>query len=150
MPEKLFSGSGPHLQLAALCEKVLQEKDGVISLIRVVDRFTVPGTQRDMPPSTIQTTLVVSFKAGDAVGKHYIKIRPQKPSGEFLPEQEFPALFEGADRGVAIVAQMALVLDEEGLYWLDVIFEESVVTRIPLRVLYQRIGQIGQDPPPEK
>ncbi len=56
-------------------------------------------------------------------------------------DQEFPVLFEGQDRGVAIVAPMTLVLDEEGLYWFDVTFEEKLVTRIPLRVLYQRVGQ---------
>ena len=33
---------------------------------------------------------------------------------------------------------MALALEEEGLYWFDVIFEEAVVTRMPLGVLYQR------------
>ena len=126
--------------MAVLCEKVLQEKDGVLSLVRIVDRFSVRGTQQEMPPSAFQITLVVTFKSGSASGKHYIKIRLQKPSGGFMLEQEFPVLFEGADRGVGIVSQMGLILEEEGLYWIDVLFEDYVVTRIPLRVLYQRVG----------
>ena len=29
---------GPYIQVAAFCERVLQEADGVVSLIRIVDR----------------------------------------------------------------------------------------------------------------
>src|SRR5664280_468503 len=92
--------SGPHLAMAVLCEKVLQEHDGVISVIRVVDRFTVHGTAKEMPPSPLQTNIVVLFKSGATTGKHMIRIRPLKPSGGEMPETEFPALFEGRDRGV--------------------------------------------------
>ena len=133
--------SGPHLSMALLCERVLQERDGVISLIRVVDRFMVPGVSREMQPSPLQTTLVIGFKSGAATGKHVIRIRPVTPSGMALPEQEFPVLFEGRDRGPGIVAQIGFMLNEEGLYWIDVLFEDSVVTRIPMMVLYQRVAQ---------
>ena len=136
--------SGPHLAMALLCDRVLQERDGVLSLIRVVDRFTIPGTTKEMPPSPLQTTLVIAFKSGATTGKHTVKLRPVKPSGESMPEQEFPALFEGRDRGIGIVAQIAFMLDEEGLYWIDVFFEEAVVTRIPMMVLYQRVAQASR------
>jgi len=37
---------GPHIQIAAICEKALQEADGVLSLVRIIDRFfvTAQGT----------------------------------------------------------------------------------------------------------
>ncbi len=45
---------GPYLTVAALCDKALQEKDGVISLIRVVDKLTSsavgPDAPEQMPP----------------------------------------------------------------------------------------------------
>lgn len=138
--------SGPHLALAILCDRVLQEKDGVMSLIRVVDRFNVSGTEREMPPSPVQTTLVVVLKSGDYDGKGHIKVRPQAPSGKLVMEREFPVLFEGQDRGVGIVASITFMLDEEGLYWIDVLFEDAVMTRIPLRVVYHWVGQT----PPQK
>ena len=116
--------------MAVLCEKVLQEKDGVLSLVRIVDRFTVRGTQKEMPPSPFQITLVVTFKSGSASGKHYIKVRLQKPSGGFMLEEESPVLFEGDDRGAGIVSQMGLILEEEGLYWIDVLFEDYVVPEL--------------------
>lgn len=144
MPEEY---GGPFLQMAVLCERVLQEKDGVLSLIRIVDRFWVPGTQREMQPSPIQFTAAILFKSGFAEGKYFIRLRPHTPSGKMLAEQEFPVLFEGADRGVGVVAQMGLIAEEEGLYWIDVLLQETVVTRMPLRVLYQRAGPTA---PPEK
>ena len=129
---------GPFIQIAALCEKVLQEQDGVISLIRVVDRYTIPEPQKGKPPIPIQPTAVILFKAGFAAGKYYIKLKIHTPSGKVLPEQEFPVLFEGNDRGAGIVAVMNLVLEEEGLYWIDINLQDSVapVTRMPLRIIH--------------
>ena len=72
MSEEQSTGSGPHLAAALLCEKVLQEKDGVLSFIRVVDRFGVQEPQPGKAPEPIQATLVVTFKAGDTFGKHHM------------------------------------------------------------------------------
>jgi hypothetical protein len=144
MPEEL---GGPFVAMAVICDRVLQESGGVLSLIRVVDRFFVSGPPKEMPP--ISGTLVIALKSGFQRGKMYIKVRPRTPSGKALPEQEFPVLFEGDDRGIGIVAPFALVVDEEGLYWFDVFAEENLVTRIPMRVVYQRLAQTQTAPPPE-
>lgn len=133
--------SGPHVAAAFLCEKILMERDGVASFIRVVDRFTIAGPDAEMvKPAPLQTTLAVSFKAGSAKGKHRIKIRVNKPNnGGTLAESEVPVYFEGAEEhGVLVGMPMMLVIQEEGLYWIDVRFEDALVTRIPLRVLYQQ------------
>lgn len=132
---------GPFLQLAVLCEKVLHEQDGVLSLIRMVDRYSIPEPQKGKPPMPIQPTAVILFKAGFATGKYYIKLKIHTPSGKILPAQEFPVLFEGNDRGAGIVAIMNLTLDEEGLYWIDVNLQDSAapVTRIPLRILHLKV-----------
>lgn len=46
----------PLVRLAALCDQVLREKDDTLSIIRVVDRFTLrasgPGAPEKMPPAT--------------------------------------------------------------------------------------------------
>ena len=36
-------------------------------------------------------------------------------------------------------------LAEEGVYWIDVLLEEELVTRIPLRLLYQRTA-VSREP----
>ncbi len=64
---------GPYLVHAAICEKVLQEPDGVLSLIRVIDRVTVnlqttsvSGIEAPVLPQPLPflLTFAVSFKSG--------------------------------------------------------------------------------------
>jgi hypothetical protein len=133
----------PHLSLAVLCEKVLREADGVISAIRIVDRLNIAGPTDEMPPTTANLTLLIGFKSGFMRGAARVKISPVTPAGQPLPTVEFPVYFEGDDdRGVVIAAAMVFVLSESGLYWFDVALLDEVVTRIPLRVVYQKSGVV--------
>jgi hypothetical protein len=138
--------SGPHLQIAVFCEKVLVERDGVPSIVRVIDRFNISGNATEMPPNQINFTLFVSFKPGFYRGKASLRISPISPSGKDLPALNFPLLFEGDDeRGVFIQANMGMLIQEEGLYWFDVSLqglanEDMPFTRMPLRVVYQQLG----------
>ena len=127
-------GGGPFLQMAVMCEKALQETDGVLSVIRIVDRLTIPGAR------PVQITGVINFNSGFAQGRYTVKLRPQTPSGKSMGEREFPVLFEGDERGVTLLADIGFVAEEEGLYWFDVLLGEAVVTRIPVRILYQSKG----------
>lgn len=59
---------GPHLTCFAVCEKVLQEVDGVKSAIRMINRFTQTATGTNVP-STMQKVvrqmaLLMSLKKG--------------------------------------------------------------------------------------
>ncbi len=45
----MSENSGPYLIAALLCEKVLQEKDGIISVIRMIDRITLTVNALDAP-----------------------------------------------------------------------------------------------------
>lgn len=80
MSEQMNLG-GPFLTIAVLCEKVLQEKDGVPSIIRVVDRITISGHSPSMPPTQISPTLVVAMKAGMFRGMADLEIQPSCPLG---------------------------------------------------------------------
>jgi len=85
--------------------------------------------------------LVISFKAGFVRGKNTISVRPTSPNGDALPAMEFPVLFEGdADRGTALAFELNWPVSEEGLFWWDVYLNQELVTRMPLRVAYQRMG----------
>lgn len=139
----MVQNSGPYLIAAALCESVLEEKTGTLSAIRMIDRITVtsndPSAPDQMPVTTARFTLLISLKSGSARGKHFIKFRPETPSGLKPFEQSFPVLFEGEDRGINLVLAINFQLDQEGLYWFDILLEEDLLTRIPLRVLYQKM-----------
>jgi hypothetical protein len=141
--------SGPHISAAFLCEKVLKEQDGVPSFIRVVERFTVPkfslppGVQLPpgMPPPIVQFHLVVMLKAGDlGGGKFAMRLALMKPDGSQASSQSVDVFFNGGDEnGVAAILPIAIPSPEEGLHWFDVYFEERLLTRIPMRVLFQQI-----------
>lgn len=133
---------GPFVQVAALCESVIEDTTGVLSLIRIVDRLTHTQVGHDvpdqMPPLPVNLSLVVTLKSGDARGRHSLVIRPEAPSGERLPEMSAPVLLEGEDRGVNFVGQLGLQLDQEGLYWFDILLNgDQMLTRVPLRLVYQ-------------
>lgn len=140
-------GPGPHLATAVLCERVLEEKTGVLSLIRIVDRIVWSAGEADLPSPSINLVACISFKAGDARGSHDVVIQQETPSGIRQPETRLSALFEGEDRGVNVIVGINLAGLEEGLHWFDIGLDAKFVTRIPLRVVHQRVA-LGEEPSP--
>lgn len=143
---------GPYVQMALICERVLNEKDGVMSIIRVIDRVTISASGSDppeqMPPGQINITIVMALKSGFVRGRFNLIVVPTTPSGKKLSETSAGVLLEGDDRGVNVVLNMRMFLQEEGLYWFDVLFENQLLTRIPLRLVYQRVsrGRLPETP----
>ena len=137
-----IENSGPFLAAAFFCDKVLEEKDGTLSAIRMVNRIThtisAPDAPETMPSIIINAFAVLSFKSGKARGKYTLKLLPTSPSGKKMPEFSGPVLFEGEDQGVNVVLNLAICMEEEGLYWFDVMLNEQLITRMPLRGVYQR------------
>lgn len=141
--------TGPYVQFAGFCEKILQEPDNVVSLIRVLDRIIVTAqapeggvTPTELPPIPVTTTLVVMLKSGDAQGRHPVRIRMQLPSGLYGPDQEVDALFEGEERGVNLIVNLTLEAIE-GLYYFELYIGNRRLTKMPLRVMYQRMPSRG-------
>lgn len=130
----------PYLHVATFCEKVLREGDGVSSLIRLIDRFNVQGMTEEMQPIVLSFMVYISFKSGFMRGKQKISLRPKSPKGQDLPAMDFPLLFEGDDdRGPAMAFPVNWAVQEEGLFWWDLYVNDELVTRMPLRVDYQRV-----------
>jgi hypothetical protein len=120
---------------------VLQEASGQLSFIRITDALSIAGPLKEMQPATITLFAVVGFKAGFAHGKYEIKVNGITPSkNEFMTVNQ-AVYFEGEDRGVNAIFVLSLALPEEGVYWFDVLLQDVVTTRMPLRVLYQQIVQ---------
>lgn len=129
----------PWVQVAAFCATALIENTGALSVIRVTDRVGVAGVTAEMQPQPIQLTLAIVLKSDLMRGSYQVKVRGTSPSGTAMPGPEFSFLFEGDDRGVQAVVPFGMVATETGLYWFDVMIEEDVLTRVPLRVMYQKI-----------
>lgn len=138
--------NGPYIQIAAFCESVLIEQSGVTSLIRLVDRLTTPVglLPEGTPPPPHLLTAVIALKAGLARGSVDITLRAEAPSGLRLPDMTVSVLLEGEDRGIALQVPVAIPTEVEGLYWFDVLVDDRLMTRIPLRVVHQRGRAMSQ------
>lgn len=148
MPE-----SGPHLNMAVFCEQVIEDKSGVLSLIRIVDRMHIqvqgPNAPEQMPPADINWWLVLMFKSGRTRGSQSIKIEPETPSGLRKQPVIMSGHFEGGIRGVNIVTRMAMRAESPGLYWFRIYVEDQFVTQIPMEIIYSRtITPAPPAPPP--
>ncbi|MBA7708114.1 hypothetical protein ES703_117002 [subsurface metagenome] len=134
---------GPYIQVAAFCERVLQEADGVVSLIRIVDRVTHtergPESPAEMPEFHYPLFLVITLKSGRARGRHDITITPEQPSGETLDPITLSVNLEGEGKGVNVISRIDFSYKMEGLYWFNVQFDNKVITRLPLEVRYSRM-----------
>lgn len=124
----------PLVSIATCCERVLEEKDGVISIVRVVDifRFSAP---KDAPPDVIghvPVLIYVVLKSGDIVGEYPIQLRFRSSKGEIKEISSTTALFEGGTKSVSITGQLMIRTEHIGLNWVDVIWNGEALTAIPI------------------
>ncbi len=122
----------------------------MLSVIRLIDRLIL-GTAEPEPPDAmpampVNFTLLIVLKAGAARGRFQIRLTLEAPSGQRMPlEATLPVLFEGeGDRGINLIVPVGMQIDQEGLYWFDVLLggpryqqREELLTRVPLRIVYQ-------------
>jgi hypothetical protein len=141
-----IGGNGPWVYAAFFAEKVLRETDGVTSYIRVIDRITTTIIGQNapaiMPPAMLNLNLVIGLRSDSARGSYEITIRPEPPSGlkASQPSINYPVLFEGEERGAQMVIELNYQAEEQGLHWFDILLEDHVMTRVPLRIVYQRLA----------
>ena len=134
---------GPYLKTAVFCEHMLREADGVPSLIRIIDRITHtrtgPDAPAEMPPVSHNLTAFISLTSGEACGSHEVSIELEEPSGLRKPSMTGTVLFEGEDKGVNLVLNIAAIFEYQGLYWFSVYLDDKLLTKMPLRVIYSRV-----------
>ena len=145
----------PLVSVACICERVLEEKDGVLSAIRLVDLFfvekaddanVVPTGQPVGPKSmtAISATAFVVLKSGDLKGSFEVYVKLRTPSGKTVElPQKWPAEFLGGEQGVSLVMTFFLPVGEFGLFWFDVYWMNEVLTSIPLKLV------LGSKPAPD-
>lgn len=98
------------------------------------------------------TLVIILKKGGVPTGNYPMKIRIFKPdTTEPVMEMENSAFFDGdQDRGLNILSPFMMLADEEGVFWIDVLFQNQRLTRIPFRVILatvpsvQRQGALGE------
>jgi hypothetical protein len=124
---------------AFLCERVLIERDEVLSAIRIADIFQIP----ENPPDNlvIQFWLVLSLKiAIESESSEYrLKCTLIRSSGEraiIVPDQVVTPMRRFDDRSIPLtlgfVAQINLKPQNMGTAYIEVEVEDEVVAKVPL------------------
>ena len=138
---------GPYIQMAGICEQVIEDKTGALSLIRIIHTISHtearPAAPTEMPPVTYPMKMIIMLKAGRARGRHELKIVPQLPSGETKTPLIRSVQMEGEERGFNNIINMLFTFTMESLYWFNIYLDDSLLTRIPLRIKYNRIVTQG-------
>ncbi len=140
---------GPFVSVAALCDAILHEKDERISCIRFLDRLEI-GLPPDTPENAaipIQLNCFLAFKSGDFVGSKIATMKLTHPLGAVakLPDGGDPTSykldFKGGEYGHNLILRMQIVVDQSGLFIFDVLLDDELMTRIPLRITITREQQ---------
>ena len=142
--------NGPFLVAALICERVLLERDGVLSVIRIIDQLThtivAAAMPDELPKVPYSFTFLISFKAGRARGRQNVAVTMEDPSGTRRQLFAQSMQMEGENRGANWVIQANVTFTKEGLYWFDVLLEDEVATRIPFKLIYQLVSPGAQPP----
>lgn len=125
----------PYVALAVLCDRVAQDPDGPLNIVRIVDTF-VAETADGALTGPIAVTGVLSLKSGDAVGSSEVRLRLRAPTRiiEFGNDLRWIVRFAGYHHGVTIPFRLELSDPEEGLFWVDVLCDNERLTSIPMTV----------------
>lgn len=131
---------GPFIN-ALLCEKILEEKDGIKSAVRILDQID-RGAFGEAPPLNMEPFefplgLLIRLKAGAARGMYQINVKILKPNGEKAGELNHPVHLPGPeDAGVDIVLNAVMKIDQVGTWWFDIYVGDVRWMRLPLRIVY--------------
>lgn len=131
----------PLVSAAFLCEKVITDKlDDVLSLIRVVDQFTVgapPDVVERLNPQ-LALTLVVMLKANGQSGQHNVGVRLHGPTKSHEVQTIAIAFPDGNNRelaGVNLIVQIAVgVVKNTGEFRIELTYDGRYLTKVPFRV----------------
>ena len=139
---------GPWLAAAFFCERVLQETDGTLSAIRIVDRAQMHviaidqqgrrATEVDAAilPGTeiLQVQALIALRAGSFRGAATLGLRGVASSGKVEDIHTGPIEFVEGHVGVNLMLNIAITVSEPGMHWFDVLLDGRVLTRMPLDI----------------
>ncbi len=130
----------PRLRIGTLCERVLEEKDGALSLIRLIDRLVIraEGTDvpRELPPAQVPLTALMSWING--LGNYEAKVRVDFPDGNSIESPTLPFYLDSLDKVQNQIVRLVLPVKRPGVYWFNFLLGDEVKGRVPLRVIYER------------
>jgi hypothetical protein len=135
---------GIYLAAAVFCERILRERDDVLSLIRVVNTFTMQVRGKNLPTEMpkalppLEATAFLAFNCEEA-GRHRIDLVTTSPSGKRSPSHSLDINADGDGKVENAILTFRMTVDMPGLFWVDVAIDGVNVTRMPMHIRYEPI-----------
>jgi hypothetical protein len=138
----MAANGGPYLLMAVLCERAQQDQYGSFSVMNVLEQLVAgtdsPEAPEKMPTFRFQGSLAIQFASGKAAGNHTLSVIPVEPTGARLDAVSQVIQLKGEDHRATFVSNVSMDITDEGVYWFEVSLDRRVVTRIPLKIRYER------------
>jgi hypothetical protein len=137
-----MANTRPFVAVACFCDSVVEDKTGAMSAIRIIDTYNIPqlpaGAQLpDGLKGVVVLNGLIVLKSGDVQGTGTLRLIMHRTNGEQVqlgPAEGWPMVLNGGEHGATLRIQMPLGVKNFGLLWFDVVWNDEVLTRIPLRL----------------
>ena len=94
-----------------------------------------------MPTAVYDLAIVVALTSDELKGIFDLTLKPVMPDGEVLAPATLPIELEGPGIVKPTFTRVSIPIELEGVYWFDLIFQDVLLTRMPLQVMYKRETQ---------
>lgn len=135
--------SPPYVAAALFCDRVIEGKDGSLTAVRIVDTVAAQVKETFDPAAPLPVpvpTLLVVLRAGELTGKHHLQIRHRPSAGKVLATVSLDILLDGEERGAQAIIEYGVQWLSAGLHWFELELDGRQLTRMPLRISWQRAG----------
>lgn len=148
---RVESEMGRVYAFVVICERVLNEVDGIVSAIRIADVFTlqalpaIPVEQQAVPVGAVISVRLLEHDDLD----HWAQVKLIRPSGEEsvigeTPKAKIEQKLAGAPGGFNFVVQLGVIPKELGLHSIAVLFDGEELARGFFTLLRQ---EAAKEPP---
>lgn len=143
MPTADVASAAVTVNAAVLCQEVLEEKDGTLTAVRIIDRITLDLARLDGPPPAeaptvpINTVFLLMFKKHVADEMNFtLDVTVTGPSGKVTEIGSLPvSMPSGMGKGQNLIVRLGLGAKDSGLYVFRGAIEGTVVAKASLEIL---------------
>ena len=135
----------PYLQMACICENILLDKDGVASLIRIVDKFQA-HVPKELPPGIpagFPLNIFIRLASGGFKGLGKVRIQGRRPDGTLGGKVETDVESPGGNAGMQIKTGFHVITPQSGVWDLTKWDQASWSTNIIPYTRWQLATGIG-------
>jgi hypothetical protein len=140
-PQQKKHSKLPVCPAMVICDRVIvAEDDKTVSAIRLVDTISLPYDVVETGSKGAELSalkLLVIIRKGEASGVINLKLVCADPTGkrDTIGTSE-PITLEGDDplTGTTLITSVRLINIKNGVYWIELLANDSLIARTPLRV----------------